>query len=365
MKRLDGFRAGVNLGHWLSQSGEKDSEEYRARFITRADIERIASWGMDHIRLPVDYRLFENDAKPGVYEERGLIHIDRCLEWCKSAGLNMILDLHEAPGYSFFNSNETERAAAFAGDKSNSMFGDEKLKGRFINIWKMFTQRYTGEGRNLVFELLNEIVLADISLWNRLWLDTLTEIRTLDHDRTVVIGGNRNSDPSELKNLALTNDEGVVYTFHFYEPGLFTHQRASFIPFLANYLTPVTYPFTRSQHEAFFGSFEVRGGMVPAEYRREEFGKEFVIDLLRPVSDFITVSGAEVLCGEFGVNEYAAYDSALRWYGDLVGLLNDMRIGHTAWSYVGFSTFMSDEPREVQYPNIVKIISAKWRQETS
>jgi lysophospholipase L1-like esterase len=355
MKRLDGFKAGVNLGHWLSQNGGDKTRKYFDRYITEDDIKRIASWGMDHVRLPVDYHFFEKER--GMYDEERLGYIDRCLHWCKKAGLNMILDLHEAPDYSFFNSNETDRAAAFAGDKSNTMFTDENLKARFIEIWKMFARRYRAEGRGLIFELLNEIVLSDIFQWNALWKETLSAIRGIDPDRTVVIGGNRNSDVSELRNLDLVDDEGVVYTFHFYEPGIFTHQKAPFIPYLANYPVPVTYPFTRSQHQAFFDAVAAQG-MVPSEYNREDFGKEFLEKLLEPASDFIKNTGREIFCGEYGVIEYADYESTLCWYKDFVGLLNDMGIGHTAWSYVGFSTFMSDEPREVRYSEIVRIISS-------
>ncbi len=358
MSRLEGFKAGVNLGHWLSQNGGNWSDAYLTSFITREDIERIASWGMDHVRLPVDYPLIEDDNNPGVYREEGLAYIDRCLGWCKACGLNMILDLHEAPGYSFFNANESDRADAFGGDKSNSMFTDETLKLRFIGIWRMFAERYRAEGRNLAFELLNEIVLQDTDPWNALWLRTLGEVRSIDLDRTIIIGSNRNSDASELEHLALTEDNGVVYTFHFYEPGIFTHQRSPFIPYLADYPVPVTYPFTRTQHQAFFDAFAAQG-MVPESYRRENFDRSFLEALLEPVTAFRQRTGKEIFCGEFGVNEYADHESTVRWYRDFVGLLNGMGIGHTAWSYVGFSTFMSDKPRMVRHPEIIEIISSK------
>lgn len=353
MKRLSGFKAGVNLGHWLSQNGGQ-AEAHFDRYITQQDMERIASWGMDHVRLPVDYFTFEKE--PGVYDEGRLAYIDRCLAWCRVYNLNLILDLHEAPGYSFFNANETDRADAFAGGKSNTLFTDDASKSRFINIWRMFAARYKNEGRYLAFELLNEIVLTDITAWNLLWGDTVAAIREIDADRTIIIGGNRNSDASELHALDIIEDEGVVYTFHFYEPGIFTHQRSPFIPYLANYPVPVTYPFTRSQHQAFFDAFKAQG-MVPPSYDREVFDRRFISELLEPARAFMRDSGRELFCGEFGVNEYADNESTVRWYKDIIELLHELGIGHTAWSYVGFSTFMNDIPREVRHTDIVKIIS--------
>ena len=57
MKRFEGFMRGVNLGGWLSQ-GTYD-EEHLNSFITEKDIEAIAAWGLDHVRIPVDYNIFE------------------------------------------------------------------------------------------------------------------------------------------------------------------------------------------------------------------------------------------------------------------------------------------------------------------
>ncbi len=54
---------GTNISHWLSQS-TLDRHEM-GRYFTRDDCDRIASWGMDHIRLPVDFPLIENEGWPG------------------------------------------------------------------------------------------------------------------------------------------------------------------------------------------------------------------------------------------------------------------------------------------------------------
>ena len=44
----------VNLGGWLSQYPAYDPQHFES-FITADDIKRMADWGMDHVRLPVDY----------------------------------------------------------------------------------------------------------------------------------------------------------------------------------------------------------------------------------------------------------------------------------------------------------------------
>jgi len=125
MYKNDGYIAGVNLGHWISQYGSyaSYSHEHFKTYIQEKDIARIASWGMDHLRLPVDYPIFESDENPGVFMESGLQYIDNCLEWCKKNGINLVLDLHHAPGF-FFGHGE-----------KNSLLENSEMQDRFINIW--------------------------------------------------------------------------------------------------------------------------------------------------------------------------------------------------------------------------------------
>ena len=58
MKEFKGFMHGVNLGGWFSQCNH--TEERYDTFITEEDFKTISDWGLDHIRLPIDYELVEN-----------------------------------------------------------------------------------------------------------------------------------------------------------------------------------------------------------------------------------------------------------------------------------------------------------------
>ena len=62
------LKRGINLGGWMSQCDY--SRERLDGFIREDDIEKIASWGMDHIRLPIDYNVIQND--DGSMKEEGL-----------------------------------------------------------------------------------------------------------------------------------------------------------------------------------------------------------------------------------------------------------------------------------------------------
>ena len=57
MKTWKGYQKGVNLGGWFSQCDY--SEDRFNNFITEDDFKELTSWGLDHLRLPVDYNLVQ------------------------------------------------------------------------------------------------------------------------------------------------------------------------------------------------------------------------------------------------------------------------------------------------------------------
>ena len=94
------LQVGVNLGGWISQYWEFSYGHFDS-FIIERDIQQIASWEMDQVRLPVDYPIIESAERPGTLNECGFVYIEKCLEWCQNAGLYLVIDLHKASGYTF------------------------------------------------------------------------------------------------------------------------------------------------------------------------------------------------------------------------------------------------------------------------
>ncbi|MCS7011060.1 MAG: glycoside hydrolase family 5 protein [Anaerolineales bacterium] len=322
---MTAFRKGVNLGGWLSQYPQFDEEHFRT-FITRKDIETIASWGFDHVRLPIDYQVLEEDAAPGKYREIGFSYIDRCLEWCRSVGLGVILDLHHAPGYTFQNTLQPET------HHQNVLFDQPAMQERFIALWKAIVSRYHAVDFPIGFELLNEVVLPDSAPWNALAHRTVAALRTISPDSIILIGGNAYNAASELKNIALLDDPNVLYTFHFYEPLLFTHQRAYWMEITRSYTRTLNYP------GEFIGLKEF---LDQAPSYRTEFGwllgrkidAYLLAEFLQPVDEFIRQSGRIPYCGEYGVIQIAPAESRRRWHADLLALFREMGVGHAVWSY--------------------------------
>jgi endoglucanase len=342
-------QAGVNLGGWISQYKQYDHQHFET-FINADDIQRIADWGMDHVRLPIDYPVLEDDEQPLVYKASGFKYLERCLGWCKDNGLRVILDLHKAPGYSFADTIE--------GEKPMPLFYESHAQDRFLNLWATLAERYKTEGDTLLFELLNEINLPDCAPWNDLAQQTVARIRSVDVDRQIIIGGNHFNAASELANIRLLDDPNIVYTFHFYEPLLFTHQKARWEPVTRFHNTSVEYPGTVPGLEELFTSHpEQRSGYE--HFIGLQMDENLLRQYLQPVLDFIQVSGHVPYCGEYGVIEAASESSRLNWHRDFIGLLRQHGIGRAVWSYKAMGFGLVDWGGRVVNEKLVQIVSER------
>ena len=85
MRTFEGFMHGINLGGWLSQCVSYDKKHFDT-FITEENIKQIAGWGLDHVRVPVDYDVMITD--DGIWKEEGLSHLYDVISWCKTYHLN-------------------------------------------------------------------------------------------------------------------------------------------------------------------------------------------------------------------------------------------------------------------------------------
>ncbi|MBQ3515664.1 MAG: cellulase family glycosylhydrolase, partial [Lachnospiraceae bacterium] len=215
MRKFDGFYRGINLGGWLSQGSLE--KEHLDTFITEEDIKAIKKIGADHIRIPVDFELIEDEQ--GNILEDGHTYIRKGIDWCLQNDLNVVLDLHKTAGYVFDD-------AAY----SNGFFDNKVLQERFINLWKVLASRYGNQPDRVALELLNEVVNPSVAdKWNDIARRTIEAIRAITPDSWIIVGGTRNNSVVSVKELDAPYDERIVFTFHCYEPLIFTHQGAYWI----------------------------------------------------------------------------------------------------------------------------------------
>jgi len=154
-----------------------------------------------------------------------------------------------------------------------------------------------------------------------------------------------------LKNLTVSSDPNILYTFHMYIPMVFTHQAASWMDNTRRYTKPVAYPVDTAEHADFYQ------GVIP-DNEQGVLDKAFLERVLSPAFEFIARNNRPLYCGEYGVINNAAIEHAIRWCNDVADLLLSHGIGRAVWSYRGFSN-ITDENNEVPNMDYVKAVSRR------
>lgn len=323
MKRFEGYMRGINLGGWLSQCAEY-SEGHYSSFITENDIKNISEWGLDHIRLPVDYNVIEDE--DGRVLPNGYKHIDDCIEWCEKYGLNVIIDLHKTKGFAFDNTAE-----------NNIMFDSHELQKRFISLWTNIAARY-GKNGNVVFEPLNEVSKIDSRKWNALISKLLSAIRPFAPDKKIIFGGTQWNSVHTLKLLEIPDDKNIVYNFHFYEPFLFTHQHASWLSAVSD--ISMRYPGTMEIYRKISENIGCFGSGLK---NTDEMGAEFMDKLISEAVDAAVNADVPLYCGEYGVIDQAVISDTAVWFEDIHSIFEKHGIGRAVWTYKELDFGINDE----------------------
>ena len=95
----------------------------------------------------------------------------------------------------------------------------------------------------LAYELLNEPVPPSPDDWNILMNKVISELRTLEPERVLILDPSSHSAIGQLKNMDIPeNDENLMVTVHFYTPDLLTHYQAAWMDGLKNLSIPLHYP---------------------------------------------------------------------------------------------------------------------------
>lgn len=312
------LQRGLNLGGYLSQC-EHTKTQYET-FIQEQDIARIAGWGFDHVRIPIDQEVFEKE--DGSIRDAGVFYVDRVLQWCDRYGLDVILDLHKAYGYDFNDAGDAGK---------NCLFTEPAMQQRFVNLWDWLSKRY-GKRENTAFELLNEVVEQEnAQAWNDLIERAVAAIRKNAPAATIIYGGIQWNSVKTLKLLRAPADENIIFTFHFYEPLLFTHQKAPWVAAMDPDYT-VAYPGTMQEYRE---RSRVLGyqGEVMEHVNAQTMGTEFIRELVGEAVDVAKKYNVRLYCGEFGVIDRAPVADTLRWFTDVDRVFREYAIGCAAWSY--------------------------------
>ncbi|MEX0332804.1 MAG: glycoside hydrolase family 5 protein [Puniceicoccaceae bacterium] len=309
------FQKGVNLSHYLSQTGRREYAE--PGFIVEEDLAWIAARGYDHIRLPVDGPLLIN--KKGQVRKERLPALDQTINWAHRQGLGVLLDVHKLPG------------STFSGDIDSRLFTDPKLQEQAIGLWRILAERYKHIGPELRFEILNEPVADNDQVVTAFYAKVLASIREFSGDRVVYLCPNRWGRIESAAALKpLLDDPNVMIDVHYYEPHIFTHQKASWVGSDIPGIPDIPFPGTIPDLRAWLPGHHYGHDLGGTRLTKASIEKD-----LRHLKEWALRNDVEVYIGEFGVYEEAPAADRENWYRAVMDAISEEGFGWAVWDYKG------------------------------
>lgn len=330
---------GVNISHWLSQSGRRGEE--RKSYFTEAEIAAVARAGFDHIRLPIDEEQLWDESGSKEPIAFGLLH--QALGWAKKYNLRTLVDLHIVRSHHFL-------------DESPALFTDAKEQQKFGGLWEQLSaelNKYPIE--DVAYELLNESVAKDHDDWNKVYRIAYDIVRKNEPNRVIFLGPNRWQNPEYFEFLKVPKDDpNIVLSFHFYKPMPITHYEASWT-ITKDYHGPITYPGIVIEAKDTLG-LETDAVAPIRQYVGEDYNREKLERMMVKAFEAAKQYNLPLYCGEFGAYKNAPDDIRFNWYRDVISILEEHDVSWAAWDLKGSFAVLNDDlslkiPKDVLFQN--------------
>lgn len=226
---------GINLGNWFEVEGymfhfdggpqspreiedltkellgpekaEAFWREWRARYITEADIDQIAKMGFNSVRVPLHWKFFASD------DAEGFKFVDQFVGWAKKDGIYVILDLHCAPGGQTGTNIDDSWGYPW-------LYSSQEAQAETVALWRRIAAHYKNEATVLGYDLLNEPIphYPSLHVFNRelvpVYEKIVAGIRKVDRNHVVILGGAQWDTNFGVFNGAF--DPNMMFTLHKY-----------------------------------------------------------------------------------------------------------------------------------------------------
>lgn len=313
------FKRGVNLSQWLQ---EPTARQVQFSKYTKKDFQNIKSLGCDVIRLPINLHGMTSGAPDYTIDPLLFDVLDAAVDWAEELGLHIILDNH-----SFDPAVNTSPL----------------IGSTLTPVWKQMATHFKDRSPLIYYEILNEPHGISDAVWNIIQRNVLDSIRTIDKKHTVIIGPAGWNSYANLDAMPDYPDTNLIYTFHFYDPFIFTHQGASWASPSLVPLAGVPFPYDAARMPsvppALAGTY-IAGELSNYQNTGTAAKIQSTLDI---AVNFKNTRSVKIFCGEFGVYKpNSTNDDRVRWYQTVRSYLELKGIAWTSWDYQGgFGLFKS------------------------
>ncbi len=261
-------------------------------FFGPPDAEFIASLRMNCVRIPVNYRHWEDDARPGTIDPAGFALLDRAVDACAAAGLYTVIDLHAAPGgqnHHWHSDNPFHKPL---------FWQHPHFQDRAVALWEAIAARYAQRPEVAGYNLLNEPADESRTALAGFYRRAVAAIRAVDGRHMVFLDGNRYAH--EFAGFG-EPFENAVYAVHQYPP-----------PGAAD------------------------GGPYPGQTGGRHFDADVVAAQFASMTSYMSEHGLPVWVGEFGPVYGAGAErdaQRRRLLADQIAIYTAAGAGWSLWTY--------------------------------
>ena len=329
------FKRGFNFSEWLQTSSATQIQFTR---FTKQDFLNVKNMGCDHVRLPIHLFNMSGPAPDFMINSLFFSFLDQIIDWAEELELHLILDNH-----SFDVTIDTS----------------PEILDQLISIWQQMAEHYKDRSTFIYYEILNEPHGIDDNTWNVMQQKTIEAIRTIDNKHTIIVGPAGWNSYHNLKHMPKYADDNLIYTFHFYDPFLFTHQGASWVDPPMN-ITGVPYPYDQNQMPDL--STNLRGTWIEYIYNNYdvEGNDNWVKSQIDIAIDFQQRRNVPLWCGEFGAFiPNSTTENRARWLQTVRNYLEENGIAWSMWELTsGFGIYEPGSNGLFEYDVNIPIIEA-------
>ena len=265
--------------------------------------------------------------------------LDQAVDWSEELNIYLILDNH-----SF------DPAVSTSPDIENIL----------IKVWPQLANRYKSRSDFLLYEVLNEPHGISDNVWGSIQQSVIDAIRNEDDKHQIIVGGVNYNSYTTLANLPNYTDTKLIYTFHFYDPFLFTHQGASWVEPSMVPLSNMPFPYKASSMPGLPNS--LKGTWIEGAYNNYAIDGTVakVKQLLDIAVNFKNSRNVPVFCGEFGVYMPNSMETdRVGWYKEVKNYLDQKGIPWTIWDYTGgFGLFEENSNELFEYDLNVPLLTS-------
>ncbi|WP_212913349.1 glycoside hydrolase family 5 protein [Streptomyces sp. TS71-3] len=202
-------------------------ERLLTAFFNEDDARLLAGAGLNCVRLPVNYRHFEDDRRPFELRSDGFRHLDRAVAACAAHGIYTVIDLHALPGaqnHHWHSDNYTHRPA---------FWDHPHFQDRVVALWEAIADHYKDDPWVAGYNLVNEPADESREVVGPFYRRLVAAVRAVDPRHILFLDGNTYSTEFDIfdeprgtydATYAGTFDgygENTVYVCHDYAaPGL-------------------------------------------------------------------------------------------------------------------------------------------------